>query len=69
MIVALVAPRHLMLATARSDSEGDASFADEQNIMANQPVWKLLGAPDALHIKFREGRHHGFDDPNNYVDW
>ena len=69
MIVALVAPRHLMLATARSDGEGDATFADEQNIMANQPVWKLLGAPDALHIKFREGRHHGFDDPNNYVDW
>ena len=36
MIVALVAPRHLMLATARSDGEGDATFADEQNIRANQ---------------------------------
>ena len=36
MIVALVAPRHLMLATARSDGEGDVTFADEQNMMANR---------------------------------
>ena len=69
MILALVAPRHLMLATARSDGEGDMSFADEQNIQANEPVWKLLGAPSALHIKWREGRHHGFDDPQTYFDW
>ena len=48
MILALVAPRHLMLATARSDGEGDMSFADEQNIQANEPVWSLLGAPSAL---------------------
>ena len=33
--VALIAPRHAMLATARSDSEGDDAFADEQNVLAN----------------------------------
>ena len=48
MILALVAPRHLMLATARSDGEGDMSFADEQNIQANEAVGSLLGVPSAL---------------------
>eukprot|EP01050_Picozoa_sp_SAG11_P017696 SAG11_NODE_2579_length_3199_cov_13.264194_1_plen_435_part_00 len=69
MILALVAPRHLMLATARSDGEGDMSFADEQNVQANEAVWSLLGSPSALHVKWREGRHHGFDDPQTYFDW
>ena len=70
MILALIAPRHVMLATARSDGEGDVSFADEQNVLANFPVWKLLtGSTDAIRIKWREGRHHGFDDPQTYVDW
>jgi hypothetical protein len=70
MILALVAPRHAMLATARSDGEGDVSFADEQNILANRPVWKLLtGSEDGIRIKWREGRHHGFDDPQTYFDW
>lgn len=62
MIMALIAPRHALLATARSDSEGDITFADEQNIISCQPVWKLLGSPSAINIKFREGRHHGFID-------
>ena len=69
MVLALIAPRFAMLATARSDSEGDTTFADEMNVIANMRVWSLLNAPRALHIKFREGRHHGFDDPQNYVDW
>ena len=37
--------------------------------VANEPVWQLLGKPEALHIKWREGRHHGFDDPQTYFDW
>ena len=65
MILALVAPRYAMLATARSDSEGDVTFADEQNVLACASVWKLLGAADAVHIKFREGRHHGVRLPRN----
>ena len=69
MILALVAPRYLMLATARSDGEGDVSFADQMNILANEPVWSLLNKPTALHLKWREGRHHGFDDPQHYFDW
>jgi pimeloyl-ACP methyl ester carboxylesterase len=70
MILALIAPRYVMLATARSDGEGDVSFADEQNVLANLPVWKLLSdSTDAIRIKWREGRHHGFDDPQTYVDW
>ena len=69
MILALIAPRFAMLATARSDGEGDVSFADEQNVLANRPVWELLtGSPDGVRIKWREGRHHGFDDPQTYVD-
>jgi hypothetical protein len=39
------------------------------NVIANQPVWRLLGQPSALHIKWREGRHHGFDDPMTYFDF
>jgi hypothetical protein len=31
-----------------------------------QAVWRLLGAPAALHMQFREGRHHGFIDVGSY---
>ena len=70
MILALIAPRYAMLATARSDGESDNSFANEQSILANRPVWELLtGSSDAVQIKWREGRHHGFVDPQTYLDW
>lgn len=69
MILALIAPRHAMLATARSDSEGDVTFAGEQNVLACRDVWALLGAPAALRVHYREGRHHGFVDPQVYFDW
>lgn len=35
MIVALIAPRYAMIANSYSDSEGDVSFADEQNVMVH----------------------------------
>jgi hypothetical protein len=70
MILALIAPRHALLATARSDGESDNSFANEQSVLANRPVWELLtGSSDALRIQWREGRHHGFVDPQHYFDW
>lgn len=69
MILALVAPRHVLLATAHSDGEGDHTFSDERNIIATSAVYRLLGAADNLRIKFRPGRHHGFINVASYVDW
>lgn len=69
MIIALIAPRHAMIATARSDGEGDVTFAGEQNVLACQAVYSLLEAPNALRVHYREGRHHGFVDPQVYFDW
>ena len=70
MILALIAPRYALLATARSDGESDSSFANEQSIVANRPVWELLtGSSDGVRIKWREGRHHGFVSPQTYIDW
>jgi hypothetical protein len=43
MIVALVAPRHLMLATARSDGEGDVSFVSRTPCLACLAGWLADG--------------------------
>eukprot|EP00041_Stephanoeca_diplocostata_P030997 m.952034 g.952034 ORF g.952034 m.952034 type:complete len:777 (-) comp23867_c0_seq41:2494-4824(-) len=70
MIVALIAPRHVMIANAYSDSEGDISFADEKNVMAVAHVYQdIFHQNKGLHIKHRPGRHHGFVDVHSYVDW
>ena len=61
-------PRHICTHSA-FQGEGDHTWADEQNVLAAQAVFDLLGVSDHLHIRFRPGRHHGFIDPAHYVDW
>ena len=62
MVLALVAPRHALLATADSDSEGDNLFADERNLRASRVAYQLLGAEAALRMRIRPARHHGAID-------
>lgn len=50
-------------------SEGDITFANEQNYKAAQRAYILLNAADHLRIKYRPGDHHGFDDIGTYMDW
>jgi hypothetical protein len=38
-------------------------------LIAVMQVYKLLNAEHAIRIKFRPGRHHGFIDVGNYLDW
>ena len=68
-VLALIAPRHVLLATALSDGEGDVTFADEQNVLAASRAFALLGAADALRIRWRPARHHGALDVQSYFDW
>ena len=56
--VALVAPRHALLATADSDSEGDNLFADERNLRASRGAYQLLGAEPALRMRVRPRHRH-----------
>ena len=44
-------------------------FADEMNIKAVTPVFKLLGAADNIRHLLRPGQHHGYVDVNTYFDW
>lgn len=41
-VTALVAPRHLLLATAHNDHESDMPFANERNLEATNAVYTLL---------------------------
>ena len=69
MVVALIAPRHALIATGMSDHEGDTTYASEMNIAASGPVYELLGAPNAARTRFRPGRHHGYIEADDYFDW
>lgn len=57
MVLALIAPRACLLATAMSDGEGDVTFAGEMNVVAARDAFALLGASERLRIRWRPGRH------------
>jgi len=68
-VLALIAPRYALVATAHNDHEGDITFANEMSYQHAQQVYSLLNASDALRITYRPGDHHGFLDVNVYFDW
>jgi dienelactone hydrolase len=68
-LVACVAPRACLLSTALNDSV-ESVWAIDQTFYAARPVYQLLGATDALNLRFREGPHATkAEDIESYVDW
>ena len=64
-LLALIAPRHMMAATAWTDG-CEPTWAVERSYKAGREVYRMLGAPENLRIKYRPGQHHGFLDVNSY---
>lgn len=69
MVLALIAPRRALIATALSDGEGDVSFAVERGVHAATAAYTLLGASEHLRARWRSARHHGALDVQSYFDW
>ena len=68
-ILAMIAPRHVMISNAYTDHEGEISFADEMNFVTARQVFELLNASSSLRIEHRPGDHHGFIDVQTYFDF
>eukprot|EP01084_Bolivina_argentea_P067318 122617_1 len=70
-VVALIAPRYVMLANAAMDNEGDINFADDKNYLINKGVfYDLLNATaGSLTIQHRPGSHHGYVSIQLYLDF
>jgi len=56
LMMALVAPRGLMLSSAITEHQGNP-WGIEQNYRSVQRAYKFLGAEDKLAVRFRNGRH------------
>ncbi|HOW71808.1 MAG TPA: alpha/beta fold hydrolase [Phycisphaerae bacterium] len=68
-LAALIAPRFCLLSTACND-DVTTTFAVERNYVANREVYRLLGKPEALRIRWREGSHEwNAQDAESYFDW
>ena len=68
-LVACIAPRPCLISTALNDNV-ESVWAIEQTWRAAQRVYALLGAPDALALRYRPGLHGtGAQDIESYVDW
>lgn len=66
---ALIAPRACLFSTACND-DVTTPFAVERNYVASREVYRLLGKPDALRIRWREGGHEwNAQDAESYFDW
>ena len=73
-ILALIAPRPVVVATGHNDDASDMVYANEMSMRANAPVFgaPFFGAqtaPTNLRFMRRPGCHHGFDDVQTYLDW
>ena len=55
-LLACIAPRPLLLSVALHD-EAESTAAAERTAAAVRPTWELLGAPDALTLRWRDGGH------------
>ena len=69
MILAMIAPRAALIATADSDESGDVTFAVERGVHAALDAFGLVGAPGHLRVRYRPGRHHGWLDVQSYFDF
>lgn len=68
-LVALVAPRPCLIATAFND-KFDSTWATQQSYRAAKPVYDLLGAEDRLRVAWRTGAHETrATDVETYLDW
>jgi dienelactone hydrolase len=69
LMMALIAPRALMLSTATTEHQGNP-WGIEQCYRSVQRVYKFLGAEDKLSIRLRPGRHDtAARDIEAYVDF
>lgn len=68
-LTALIAPRACLFSSAINDGCG-TTFATERNYRASQPVYRMLGAEDALRIRWRTGAHEwNTETAESYIDW
>jgi len=68
-LMALVAPRGLMLSSAITESEGNP-WGIEQSYCSAKRVYRFLGAEDKLAIRFRHGEHGtAARDIEAYIDF
>ncbi|MGH2564860.1 MAG: alpha/beta hydrolase family protein, partial [Ginsengibacter sp.] len=68
-LMALVAPRGLMLSTALNETEGGA-WGIEQAFFSAKKVYRFTKAEDKLAVLFRNGRHPvSARDIENYIDF
>lgn len=72
-LMAIIAPRHLMIHTAHNDGS-DPTFAVERNYVNAKKAYRFLGAEDNIYLSYRTGNHspitaahtqHMFD----FFDW
>jgi cephalosporin-C deacetylase-like acetyl esterase len=68
-LVACIAPRPCLISTALNDNV-ESVWAIEQTWRSARRVYALLGAPEALALRYRPGLHAtGAQDIEGYVDW
>jgi cephalosporin-C deacetylase-like acetyl esterase len=68
-LLALIAPRDCLLSSAINDGVG-TTFSTERNYLACREVYRFLGHPDALRIRWRAGDHPwNTQDAEAYFDW
>jgi hypothetical protein len=67
-VIALIAPRHLLMAGAMLDGCGSV-FAAEQTYHGAVPVFELLGAAGNLRTTYRPDQHIGWIHPELYLDF
>ncbi len=68
-LLGLIAPRACLLSDAMTDGCG-SMFGVEMSYLAAQPVYELLGARDALALRWRWGNHETDAEViQGYLDW
>lgn len=69
LLVALVAPRSCLLASALNDWVDDV-WGIEQSYLSALPVYRLLGQPQRLGLRWRFNLHSTYArDIEDYLDW
>jgi dienelactone hydrolase len=69
LLMSLVAPRGLLMASAYSEAQGN-SFGMEQAFRSVEPVYRFTGAPQNLGLSLRPGEHATTaEDIEAYVDF
>lgn len=69
MVLALIAPRPVLIGSAHNDHDSDNSFANERALKSLRALHDLLGANDTVRISYRPGDHVGLIDVDLYLDW